>query len=100
MQASTTVVRTKKRPVRFLWIGPDGVTPNVHGSVPLSSEDNSIAQVTIDPNDNRRALIQGMNEGTTNIWIGNGSSPLVISVTVTASPDLSRFELVEFEPEE
>lgn len=97
---STTVTKGKDRPARFTWFGSDGVTPVTGGTVPLGPSNASIANVSIDPNNPRRALIRGMNVGTSTVTIGSGPNALVINVTVSAPPDQTHFELDGFDPEE
>lgn len=91
---TTDVHRTRTRPVRFLrYSALDGTTLVTGGVVPMSSSNNGIATVEIDPSNSRRALIHGNAEGTATITIGSAPSPLTVNVTVGPQPDLSHWDL-------
>lgn len=97
--SNTTVHKGSVRPVRFAMIGPDGVTPIVGGTVPMSSTDNFTATPSLDPNNDRRVFITGANPGTADVLIGSGPTALVITVEVSPPPDLSHVELIGYDDE-
>jgi hypothetical protein len=98
--ASTTVHKTKDRPVRFTRFSSiDGTTPVSGGTTAMSSNNNAVATVSLDPGNDRRALIHGVGEGTCDVSIGS-VVPLVVTVIVGPAPDLTHFDLDGFDPEQ
>ncbi len=100
--ANTTVTKSKRRPFRVTATNQFGQPSTA--SLGSSSANNNVATVEVDPGDNRRYKIFGVNTGTAEITIGSGVNALVIAVVVEAPPippdQVNRVDLVEFEPEE
>ena len=96
--AATTVSKTKTRPIRFIVIGPDGITP-IAGPVALASSNSTIVNAVIDPANPRRVLATGMNAGAAVVIIGSGPSALTVAIVVSEAPDLSRVDLEGFDDE-
>lgn len=90
--ASTTVAKTRKRPVNVVAFGTDGTTPST-SNLAFSSSNSTIVLPSVDPNNNRRFLLEGKNQGQATVEIGSGNGKLVITVDVGPAPDLSHVEL-------
>lgn len=99
---STTVHKLKKRPLRITATNSLGQPSTAN--LASSSANNNVATIEVDPGDNRRYKILGVNEGATTVTIGSGPNALTVDVTVEAPvvpPDqVNRVDLVAFETEE
>lgn len=101
--ASTTVHRTKIMPFTVInCTNANGDPLPAVTNLPFSASNSAIADLTGDPANNRRFLIQGKNQGSSQITVGSGANALVIDVTVAGPPSdqVNRVELGQFESEQ
>jgi hypothetical protein len=101
--ATTTVHRTKSRPVSVTATNALGAPLSPSATLASFTNDPLIATLAVDPENNRRYLIGGVNEGTTTVEIGSGPNKLVVTVTVEATAvdpeQINRVDVEAFEDE-